>query len=112
MKAIFPDLENKIVLVTGATRGIGRTIALSLAAQKAHVVFNHRNNQEAAMSLAADIEKAGGKATALNFDITDYAKVQTELDQFMKDHGFNHWTCEQCRKIKRPTFVTCKRNRY
>lgn len=87
MKAIFPDLENKIVLVTGATRGIGRTIALSLAAQKAHVVFNHRNNQEAAMSLAADIEKAGGKATALNFDITDYTQVQTELDVFMKNHG-------------------------
>lgn len=87
MKVLFSDLENKIVLVTGATRGIGKTIALTLAAQKAHVVFNHRNNPESAMALAGEIEKLGGKATALDFDITDTPQVQKELDEFMKANG-------------------------
>ncbi|MFZ8932643.1 MAG: SDR family NAD(P)-dependent oxidoreductase, partial [Bacteriovoracaceae bacterium] len=42
----YNDLENKTVLITGATRGIGRSIAKSLAAQKCHVVFNYRAGKE------------------------------------------------------------------
>ena len=42
----YPDLKNKIVLITGATRGIGKTIAEALAIQGAHVVFNYRQGKE------------------------------------------------------------------
>ena len=42
----YPDLKNKIILVTGATRGIGKTIAESLATQGAHLVFNYRAGKE------------------------------------------------------------------
>ena len=46
MQVQFNDLENKIILVTGATRGIGKKICESLASQKAHVVFNYREGKE------------------------------------------------------------------
>lgn len=84
MKAIFPDLANKTILITGASRGIGRSIALSLAAQKAHVVFNYRGDEASAQDLSGAIEAAGGKATALKFDVTDYAAMNTALDAFFK----------------------------
>ena len=82
MKAIFPDLAQKTVLVTGASRGIGRSIALALAAQKAHVVFNYRGDEASAQELAGAIEAAGGKATALKFDVTDVSAMNAALDGF------------------------------
>ena len=42
----YPDIKNKIILVTGATRGIGKTVAESLATQGAHLVFNYRAGKE------------------------------------------------------------------
>ena len=44
MIATFSDLENKSVLISGATRGIGKAIAESLAKNKAHVIFNYRGD--------------------------------------------------------------------
>lgn len=88
MSPIYPDLENKIVLVTGASRGIGNDIAKSLASQKAHVVFNYRSNEESAMALKEELEGLGASnVTALNFDITDTDKMKSEIDDFIKDNG-------------------------
>ena len=79
---MFPDLAQKSILVTGASRGIGRSIALTLAAQKAHVVFNYRGDEAQAKELAGAIEAAGGRATALKFDLTDTAAMTQALDGF------------------------------
>lgn len=79
---MFNDLAQKSILVTGASRGIGRAIALTLAAQKAHVVFNYRGDEAQAKELAGAIEAAGGKATALKFDMTDYEAMKTALDGY------------------------------
>jgi 3-oxoacyl-[acyl-carrier protein] reductase len=87
MNIIYPDLENKTILLTGATRGIGRAIALSLAAQKANVVFNYRKHSELVTSLVQEIEQLDGKATALEFDINDSEKYKAELDSYMKENG-------------------------
>lgn len=87
MNIIYPDLENKTILLTGATRGIGRAIALSLAAQKASVVFNYRKHSDLVTSLVQEIEQLGGKATALEFDINDSEKYKAELDSYMKENG-------------------------
>lgn len=84
---IFPDLENKIVLVTGATRGIGREIALVLAHQKAHVVFNYRSESEAVNSLKSEIEKIGARATAIKFDVNNTAAIKESIDLFTKEFG-------------------------
>ena len=88
MTPIYSDLENKIVLVTGASRGIGNSIAKALAAQKAHVVFNYRGDETKAAALKEELEACGAsKVSALNFDITDYDKMKESIDAFIKENG-------------------------
>jgi 3-oxoacyl-[acyl-carrier protein] reductase len=87
MLVTYSDLKDKIILVTGASRGIGKTIALNLARQQAHVVFNYRGDESKALALKEEIEQLGGKASALNFDVTDYTSTTKALDDFTKSHG-------------------------
>lgn len=84
MIATYSDLKDKVVLVTGASRGIGRTICLALASQGAHVVFNFRGDESKAAALKEEIQNAGGKATGLKFDVTDYEAMSKALDEFTK----------------------------
>ena len=85
MIASYSDLKDKVILVTGAGRGIGKEISLALAAQGAHVVFNYRGEESKAQTLKEEIEKKGGKATALKFDVTDHAAMTKALDEFTKN---------------------------
>ncbi len=100
MNAVFTDLAQKTILVTGASRGIGRSIALALAAQKAHVVFNYRGDEAQAKELAGAIEAGGGKATALKFDVTDHAAMTTALDEFFKAGNGIHGLVNNAGKSK------------
>ncbi|HXH76373.1 MAG TPA: 3-oxoacyl-ACP reductase FabG [Bacteriovoracaceae bacterium] len=84
MIASYSDLKDKVILVTGAGRGIGKSIALTLAGQGAHVVFNYRGDEAKAAGLKEEFEKAGGKATGLKFDVTDYEAMTKALDDFTK----------------------------
>ena len=63
------DLTGKVALVTGGSRGIGRAAALALAKQGAQVVINYVSNEGAARDVAETIEKAGGKAEIVQFDV-------------------------------------------
>jgi 3-oxoacyl-[acyl-carrier protein] reductase len=83
--ATFSDLKDKVILVTGAARGIGKSIALALAEQGAHVVFNYRGDETKAMALKEELEKKGGKATGLKFDVTDYEAMTKAIDDFTKN---------------------------
>ncbi|MBT4791742.1 MAG: SDR family NAD(P)-dependent oxidoreductase, partial [Halobacteriovoraceae bacterium] len=84
----YPDLENKTVLVTGASRGIGKAICEALAKQKAHVVFNYRSNPEKANELKDYFQSLGAsKVTAVEFDVTDYDSMKKNLDAFVKENG-------------------------
>lgn len=85
MSATYSDLKNKVILVTGAARGIGKAIALALASQGAHVVFNYRGDEAKAAGLKEEFEKAGGKASPLKFDVTDYEAMTKALDEFTKN---------------------------
>jgi len=85
MIATYPDLKDKVVLVTGAARGIGKSIALALASQGAHVVFNYRGEENKAIALKEELEKVGGKATGLKFDVTDYEAMTRAIDDFTKN---------------------------
>lgn len=87
MIAHYTDLKDKAILVTGAARGIGKSIALALSAQGAHVVFNYRGDEAKAMVLKEEIENAGGKATGLKFDVTDYEAMTKAIDEFTKTSG-------------------------
>jgi len=80
------NLENKIAIVTGASRGIGRAIALELAQRGARVVVNYHRSAEAAAEVVATIEAAGGQATAVQADVGDFEQaaglIQAALDAF------------------------------
>lgn len=85
MIAAYTDLKDKVVLVTGASRGIGKSIAVSLAKQKAHVVFNYRGDEQKAQAFKEELESFGAKATGLKFDVTDYEAMTKALDEFTKN---------------------------
>lgn len=85
MIATYSDLKDKVVLVTGAARGIGKQIALALASQGAHVVFNYRGDEAKAAGLKEELQAAGGKATGLKFDVTDHEAMTKAIDDFTKN---------------------------
>ena len=70
------DLKNKVMIVTGGSRGIGASICRSAAAQGAKVLVNYVSNSESASSVVEDIEKKGGDAIAVKADVTDMSSVQ------------------------------------
>ncbi|QDV34612.1 SDR family NAD(P)-dependent oxidoreductase [Tautonia plasticadhaerens] len=89
-------LEGKIAVVTGASRGIGRAIALRLARDGALVCVNYRSNAEAAHSAVAEVEAAGGEAFALPADVGSveqlgrfFEALDAELDARRGDRGFD-----------------------
>lgn len=69
-------LDGKTALVTGASRGIGRAIALRLAAEGASVAINYAGNTAKAEGTKAAIEAAGGKAALFQADVSDSAQVE------------------------------------
>ena len=80
-------LKGKIALVTGAARGVGREIALSLAAEGANVAVNYRNSGKEAESLVSEIVAKGGKAKAFETDVADFSAVKTMMDEIVKEFG-------------------------
>ena len=79
-------LDGKCALVTGASRGIGRAIAVKLASEGAKVALNYAGNAAAAEEVKKEIEAAGGQAITVQADVSDPASVeamiQTVVDAF------------------------------
>ena len=69
-------LDGKCALVTGASRGIGRAVALKLASEVAKVALNFAGNEAAANAVRQEIEAAGGEAILVKADVSDEAAVQ------------------------------------
>jgi 3-oxoacyl-[acyl-carrier protein] reductase len=70
------QLLDRVAIVTGASRGIGRAIALELAARGAKVVINYNANADAAQSVVDAIQAAGGMAAAVQADVSDETQVE------------------------------------
>ena len=73
-------LTGKVALITGATRGIGRAIALKFASEGADVAFTYRSQTEAAIALTEDIEAMGVKAKGYQSDAADFAAAHEIVD--------------------------------
>lgn len=76
----------KYAFVTGGSRGIGRAVALKLAAQGWPVIINYRSNHEAAQTVMDEITAMGGKAELLPFDVADAACADSALEQWEQQH--------------------------
>ena len=80
-------LSGHVVVVTGASRGLGRAIARRLAREGAAVCVNYRASTSEAESIMAEIQAAGGRAIAVRADIGDPAEVQSMMDRVCGELG-------------------------
>lgn len=79
--------DKKVAIITGASRGIGATVARRLAADGFAVVINYAGSKDLAERLAADIMEAGGTATAFQADVANPRDVAALFDATEKTHG-------------------------
>jgi len=98
-------LNGKVALVTGAGRGVGREIALTLAREGASVAINYRSSAKDADALAAEIAAAGGKAKAYRADVADFAAVTAMIGDVVKDLGALNILINNAGLAKRQRFV-------
>ena len=80
-------LENKVALVTGAARGIGKAIAKALAAEGAVVIVNYNGSAQRAGETVKEIEEAGGKALAIRCNVADFTACKDMIDGIIKEQG-------------------------
>lgn len=80
-------LEGKIALVTGASRGIGRQIALTLGAKKAAVIVNYNGSAAKAEEVVKEIEAAGGRAEAIQCNVSDFESCGAMMADIVSRYG-------------------------
>lgn len=79
-------LEGQIALVTGASRGIGKAIALALSRAGAYVIVNYQGNQAAAQESLGALTAEGGRGELCRFDIGDESLVEVSVKKIVDDH--------------------------
>lgn len=80
-------LENKIILITGASRGIGRAIAQECANQGATVIFTYLSSEEKANALAAELSATGAKVKGFRSDASNFEQAQKLVEDVVAEFG-------------------------
>ena len=80
-------LTDKVALVTGASRGIGRAIACALAREGALVLVNYNGSKERALEVVEQIEKEGGRAEAVGCDVSDFEACGKMMEEAVTRHS-------------------------
>ena len=80
-------LENKIALITGASRGIGRSIALTFADEGADIIFTDLADNENSQSLVEELKGKGVRATFIASDASKYDQAEAVAAQVAKEYG-------------------------
>jgi 3-oxoacyl-[acyl-carrier protein] reductase len=81
------NLQGKVAVVTGSSRGIGRAIALELASQGAKVVVNYRASQEEAEKVLQAIQEGGGEGMIVRADVSLFAEAKELIDKSIEAYG-------------------------
>ena len=81
------SLKDRVAVVTGGSRGIGRAIALELAARGAAIVVNYHKSPEAADEVVKQIVEAGGKAAAFQADVSDFKQAESLIKFAIETFG-------------------------
>ena len=81
------NLTGKIALVTGASRGIGRQIALTLAGYGATVIVNYNGSAAKAEEVVNEITANGGMAESMQCSVSDFEKSKEMIDGIVKKYG-------------------------
>src|SRR2546427_8863985 len=79
---------DKIALITGSSRGIGRAIALRLAAEGAQLVVNYRRNAEQAEAVVAEVKRLGSSAIAVQADMSNGDEVRAMFQRIQEHFGY------------------------
>ncbi len=80
------EIDKKIALITGASRGIGRAIAIELAKCSYHVIINYRSNQTEAQKTLDSIVEQGRSAELCMFDVADYSATNQSIGDIIDKH--------------------------
>jgi 3-oxoacyl-[acyl-carrier protein] reductase len=80
-------LENKVAIVTGSTRGIGKAVALAMATEGAKVIINDKSNSVEASDLVKEVQNDGGIASFIRADVSQMAEVEEMVNQVLEEYG-------------------------
>ena len=101
-------LKGKIALVTGATSGVGREIALCLAAEGAGIAVNYRSSSADAETLVGEIAAKGGRAKAYRADVAEFAAVKGMVADIVRDFGGINILINNAGLAQRQRFIETK----
>ena len=80
-------MEGKVAVVTGASRGIGKAIAVKLASKGATVVINYNGSRERAEEVKNEVESAGGKAVIIQCNVADFDACKEFIETVIKEQA-------------------------
>jgi enoyl-[acyl-carrier protein] reductase III len=90
-RSLLPDprrgFEGKVALITGASRGIGRALALRLAARGTTTIVNYKQNEQLALEVVAEVERLGATGMAIRADLESLEEIEAMFDQVQERFG-------------------------